>query len=110
MTVQNGKILHRNFSKPESPDYQISIDVDEISLPSGYHGPVHYLVHGPDIELLFGFPPRKPVASRGVPVEPVVGLRVFLREHRPLGLEEQDDLRPHLTAGAGVEFGLRVGG
>lgn len=82
----------------------------EISLPSGYHGPVHYLVHGPDIELLFGFPPRKPAASRGVPVEPVVGLRVFLREHRPLGLEEQDDSRPHLTAGAGVEFGLRVGG
>ena len=81
-----------------------------ISLPSSYQGPIHYLVHGPDIEVLFGFPPKKAVSSRGVPVEPVVGLRMFLREHRPLGLEEQDDSLPHLTAGAGVEFGLRVGG
>jgi len=83
----------------------------EISLPPSYRGPVHYLIHGPEFEVLFGFPPRdKGLSSRAVAVEPVVGLRVFLREHRPLGLAEQDDSRPHLTAGAGVEFGLRVGG
>ena len=82
-----------------------------IALPLSYQGPRHYFVHGPDLEVLVGFLPRANAPSRrAVPVEPVVGLRVFLRDHRPLGLEQQDDARPHLTAGAGVEFGLRVGG
>jgi hypothetical protein len=82
-----------------------------IALPTSYQGPRHYFVHGPDLEVLVGFLPRSPASGRrAVPVEPVVGLRIFLRDHHPLGLEQQDDARPHLTAGAGVEFGLRVGG
>ena len=82
----------------------------ESSLPPGYLGPVHYLVHGPDLEVLFGFPPPRPTRARLLPVEPVVGLRVLFREAIPLALEEFEDRRPHLTVGAGVEFGLRIGG
>lgn len=82
-----------------------------IALPLSYRGPRHYFVHGPDLEVVVGFLPHATARVRQtVPVEPVVGLRVFLRDHRPLALGEQDDARPHLTAGAGVEFGLRVGG
>jgi hypothetical protein len=83
----------------------------ESALPQGYLGPVHYLVHGPDLEVLFGFPPRRQAPGRRtLSVEPVVGLRVLFREAIPLGLEEFEDRRPHVTVGGGVEFGLRIGG
>jgi len=83
----------------------------EVELPTDYEGPVHYLIHGPDLEVLFSFAARRSTArNAGAMVEPVVGLRVLFRESRPLGIAEYEDARPHLTVGGGVEFGLRIGG
>ena len=83
-----------------------------VVLPEGYQGPVHYLIHGPDLEFLLAFAPPAVRGTRRdeVMVEPVLGLRVLFREVRPLGLEPHEDRRPHLALGGGVEFGLRIGG
>ena len=83
----------------------------EAALPSGYRGPVHYLVQGPDFEVTLRLGSRnRPRKGRGVRVEPVIAARFLFRESRPLGAELDDDKKPHLTVGGGLDLGLRVGG
>ncbi|MBJ94308.1 MAG: hypothetical protein CMP23_07480 [Rickettsiales bacterium] len=78
----------------------------QFALPSGYRGPIDYLVQGPDVELSALFLPRRPVA--GTMVEPMVGLRLLLRLHHPSSAMD-DEQKVHLVAGLGVELGLRFG-
>jgi hypothetical protein len=79
----------------------------EPGLPEGYRGPLHYFVHGPDIELRATLLPGPRVASSDSRLE--LALRALLRESRPLLVPEGEDARPHLSVGAGFDVGLRVG-
>jgi len=78
----------------------------ESALPEGYLGPVHYLVFGPDVEVRLALPA---LLDGGRQLRGVVGLRLQVRESRPLGPGSGRDPRPHLGVGAGVDLGLLVG-
>lgn len=79
----------------------------ETGLPEGYHGPVHYLVFGPDLEVRLGLPAL--TTGGGQLVRGQVGLRLLVREARPLGPGSEADPRPHLSLGGGIDVGLLVG-
>jgi len=82
----------------------------ESGLPEGYRGPIHYLVHGPELEVTLRFRSRKHDAGgQRVQVEPIIGARVLFQESTPLGSILAADQKSHLTFGAGLELGLRVG-
>lgn len=71
-------------------------------LPDGYLGPQTYFVHGPEIGL------RAIFGNATVKARPEVALKVLLREHWPLGILLPADIKPHLSAGAALEVGVRV--
>jgi len=82
----------------------------ESGLPEGYRGPIHYLVHGPELEVTVRFRKAEHApGAQGVQVEPVVGARMMFQESTPMGSILAADQKAHLTFGAGVELGLRVG-
>ncbi|MBN95442.1 MAG: hypothetical protein CL928_15480 [Deltaproteobacteria bacterium] len=82
----------------------------ESGLPEGYRGPIHYLVHGPELEATLRFRVQEVDDAREtVSVEPVVGARLFFQESTPLGSILEADRKSHLTFGVGFEFGLQLG-
>jgi len=80
----------------------------EFGLPDGYEGPVHYLYGGVDLDVSLGLPPTE--TAGGGTVRPVISARMLLRETRPLAVPDGHDVRPHVTAGAGLDIGLLIGG
>jgi hypothetical protein len=70
------------------------------ALPEGYAGPTRYLVQGPEVGLR--------VEGPGEKARPVIEVFGFVTESTPLGVASVRDGRPHLTAGAGLDVGVRL--
>jgi len=71
-------------------------------LPDGYAGPVHYLVHGPDLEVRLRFGAVGPARFEVAP-------RLVFREQIPLGDHTDDNRKPHVAFGGGLAVRVTLG-
>jgi len=69
-------------------------------LPDGYDGPRQYVTQGPELGVR--------LVGEGRGVRPLLQVFGFLHESTPAGVSTGPDTSPHLTAGVGVDLGMRI--